>query len=166
MAPEGCAGLLPIPRSPREHDSVAHLQASRVQALAECSGPPQSARQDALGTLHPSLEPVDSSTPRSAPLSRCTLLRHPSFIRAVCVNALVRLCAGGDQRWSTLPRQQWSMGDRFLTVPSGCCHGRASKTAYQVEFRVQVRSKSGWAFVAARFRNNFGAKLTLPGAAN
>ena len=40
MAPEGCAGLLPIPRSPQEHDSVAHLQTSRVQAMAECSGPP------------------------------------------------------------------------------------------------------------------------------
>src|SRR5215469_2319589 len=73
--------------------------------MAERSGPPQSARQDALGTLHPSLEPVDSSTPRSAPLSRCTLLRHPSFVRAVCVDALVRLCAGGDQRWSSLPQQ-------------------------------------------------------------
>src|SRR5262249_2965729 len=60
---------------------------------------------DVLGTLYPSLEPVDSSTPRSAPLSRCTLLRHPSFVRAVCVDAPVRLCAGGDQRWSSLPRQ-------------------------------------------------------------
>ena len=26
-------------------------------------------------------------------------------VRAVCVNALVRICAGGDQRWSSLPRQ-------------------------------------------------------------
>ena len=33
MAPEGCAGLLPIPRSSREHDSVAHLQTSRVYDL-------------------------------------------------------------------------------------------------------------------------------------
>src|ERR1700682_6783283 len=97
MASEGCAGLLPIPCCTRQHDSVAHLQTSRVQAMAECSGPPQSARTDALGTPHPSLEPVDSSTPRSAPLSRCTLLRHSSFVRAVCVDALVRICAGGDQ---------------------------------------------------------------------
>src|SRR6266853_3190157 len=73
--------------------------------MAECSGPPQSTRKDALGTLHPSLAPVDSSTPRSAPLSRCTLLRHSSFVRAVCVDALVRIWAGGDQRWSSLPRQ-------------------------------------------------------------
>ncbi len=80
-----------------EHDSVAHLQTSRVPAMAECSGPPQSARPDAVGTIYASLEPVDSSTPRSAPLSRCTLLRHSSFVRAVCVNALVRICAGGDQ---------------------------------------------------------------------
>jgi hypothetical protein len=39
------------------------------QALAECSDPPQPARPDAVGTFYPSLEPVDSSTPRSAPLS-------------------------------------------------------------------------------------------------
>jgi group II intron reverse transcriptase/maturase len=97
VAPEGRAGLLPIPRCSREHDSVAHLQTSRVPAMAECSGPPQSARTDALGTFYPSPEPVDSSTPRSAPLSRCALLRHSSFVRAVCVDALVRICAGGDQ---------------------------------------------------------------------
>ena len=34
-----------------------------------------------------------------------TLCRHSSLVRAVCVNALVRICAGGDQRWSSLPRQ-------------------------------------------------------------
>jgi hypothetical protein len=66
---------------------------------------PQSARTDAVGTSYPSLEPVDSTTPRSAPLSRRPLLRHSSFVRAVCVDALVRICAGGDQRWSSLPRQ-------------------------------------------------------------
>jgi hypothetical protein len=32
--------------------------------------------------------------PYPAPLSRCTLLRHSSFVRAVCVDALVRICAG------------------------------------------------------------------------
>src|ERR1019366_10581992 len=95
MAPEGCAGISPIPRSSREHDSVAHLQTSRVPAMAECSGPPQPARTDALGTFYPSLEPVESSTPSSAPLSRCTLLRHSSFVRAVCVDALVTDLCGG-----------------------------------------------------------------------
>src|SRR3989475_11554367 len=76
-----------------------------MQAMAECSGPPQSTRKDVLGTFYPSPEPVDSSTPSSAPLSRRTLLRHSSFVRAVCVNAPVRICTGGDQRWSSLPRQ-------------------------------------------------------------
>jgi hypothetical protein len=57
----------------------------------------RSQRANALGTIDPSLEPVDSSTPRSAPLSRCPLLRHSSFLRAVCVDAPVRICAGGDQ---------------------------------------------------------------------
>jgi hypothetical protein len=30
---------------------------------------------------------------------------RPLRVRAVCVNALVRICARGDQRWSSLPRQ-------------------------------------------------------------
>src|SRR5882724_6924980 len=34
-----------------------------------------------------------------------TFRRHSSTVRAVCVNAPVRICAGGDQRWSSLPRQ-------------------------------------------------------------
>src|SRR6267143_790696 len=76
-----------------------------IQAMAECSGPPQSTRKDVLGTFYPSPEPVDSSTPSSAPLSRRTLLRHSSFVRAVCVDAPVRICAGGDQGWSSLPQQ-------------------------------------------------------------
>ena len=32
-------------------------------------------------------------------------LPQTSKVGAVCVNALVRICAGGDQRWSSLPRQ-------------------------------------------------------------
>jgi hypothetical protein len=33
------------------------------------------------------------------------LSRHSSFRRAVCVDAHVRICAGGAQRWASLPRQ-------------------------------------------------------------
>src|ERR1022692_2518926 len=40
-----------------------------------------------------------------------SLSRHPSFRRAVCVDAHVRICAGGDQRWSSLPR---SFGSRSI----------------------------------------------------
>jgi hypothetical protein len=41
-----------------------------------------------------------------------TLLRHSSFVRAVGVDALVRLCAAVDKQWSSLPRQfcQWFDG--------------------------------------------------------
>ena len=48
----------------------------------------------------------------TAALSRQTLRRSPSSsVRAVCVNAHLRICAGGGQRWSSLPRQ--------LTVEGG-----------------------------------------------
>src|SRR5438477_12293014 len=94
VAPEGWAGLLPTPRCSREHDSAAHLQTSRVQAMAECFSPQQSARKDTLGTSCPSLELVDSSTACSASLSRYALLRHSSFVRVACVDAHVRILCG------------------------------------------------------------------------
>ena len=47
---------------------------------------------------HSDLRTMDTTPDSPASLSRCSLLRHSSFIRAVCVNALVRICAGGDQR--------------------------------------------------------------------
>src|ERR1039457_1168747 len=105
MASEGGAGLLPISRCPRELDSVARLLAARLQTVAECFSSSQSTRPGALGAFVPHLVPVDSPTPCSASLSSCPLRRHSSSVRAVCVNALARICAGGDQRWSSLPRQ-------------------------------------------------------------
>ena len=105
MASDGGAGLLPISCCSRELDSVAHLLAARLQAVAEHFGSSQSTRPGALGALVPHLVSVDSPTPCYASLSRCPLRRHSSSVRAVCVNALVRICAGGDQRWSSLPRQ-------------------------------------------------------------
>src|SRR5664280_2733684 len=150
VAPEGRAGLLPIPRCPRQHDSVAHLQTSRVQAMAECSGPPQSARKDVLGTFYPNLEPVDSSTPRSAPLSRCTLLRHSSFVRAVCVDALVRICAGGDQQWLSLPRHNsHAASSKRIAVQS-----KAGPSA-----RPPRRTRSGWQTVNHRELTADGQRL-------
>jgi hypothetical protein len=44
-------------------------------------------------------------------IARCaastSFRRDSSTVRAVCVNAPVRICAGGNQRWSSLPRQQY-----------------------------------------------------------
>src|SRR5713101_3959318 len=101
MASEGGAGLLPIPCCSRELGSVAHLLAARLQAVAERFSSSQSTRPGALGAVVPHLVPVDSPTPRSASLSPCPLRRHSSAVRAVCVNALARICAGGDQQWSS-----------------------------------------------------------------
>ena len=43
------------------------------------------------------LRPVDTHTPNPASLSSRPLQRHPSFIRAVCVDAHVRIRPGGAQ---------------------------------------------------------------------
>jgi hypothetical protein len=105
MAPEGRAGLLPILCCARKHWSVARLQASHMPIVAERSRPSQSTRAGGLGPSQPTAQPVDSAPTRSASLPRQALRRHSSSVRAVCVNAHVRICAGGDQRWSSLPRQ-------------------------------------------------------------
>src|SRR5260370_34779830 len=49
---------------------------------------------------------MDSFSPNLASLPSGSLCRQISKVRAVCVNAPVRICAGGDQRWSSIPRHQ------------------------------------------------------------
>jgi len=83
IAPESCAGPLPIPRCSGQLDSVAHFPPTRLPAVAECPHPSQSTCPGALGSSLSSLDPVDSSTPHSASLSRCPLRRYPSPVRAV-----------------------------------------------------------------------------------
>src|SRR5665213_515733 len=71
-----------------------------------------------MGAIYPSLGKVDSTAPSSTPLSRGALLRHASFVRAVCVNALARICAGGDQRWSSLLRPECKITSFFGGAPA------------------------------------------------
>jgi hypothetical protein len=58
-----------------------------------------------------STSPTQSGKTRVPGIERCAASRQVRFaalseVRAVCVNALVRICAGGDQQWSSLPRQR------------------------------------------------------------
>src|ERR1700720_938714 len=97
MASKGGHWLLPIPCCYREYRSVAHLQTARQSALAKCSRPPQPTRQEGVGVTDSSLQQVDTHTPNPASLPSCPLQRHSSFIRAVCVDAHVRIRPGGAQ---------------------------------------------------------------------
>src|SRR6266702_3390689 len=49
---------------------------------------------------------MDSGTSCPASLSDATLLRESSEVGAVCVNAHVRICAGGGLRRPSLPRRR------------------------------------------------------------
>src|SRR4051812_31303550 len=98
MASEGGHRLLPIPCCSREYRSTAHLQTARKSTLAERSGSSQSTREEEVGVTDSGLQQVDTHTPNLAPVSSCPLLRHPSFIRAVCVDAHVRIRPGGAQQ--------------------------------------------------------------------
>jgi hypothetical protein len=97
MASEGGHWLLPIPCCSREYRSVAYLQTAHQSALAERSGPPQPTRKEEVGVTHSGLQQVDTHTPNPASLSTRPLQRHSSFVRAVCVDAHVRIRPGGAQ---------------------------------------------------------------------
>src|SRR6202035_1818463 len=104
MASEGRHWLLPIPRSARKSATAEHLQAAYQPAVVPGTRKPQAACPQKVGATPSVIRTVDTTSEGPAPTPSGPLLRHPSFIRAVCVNALVRICAGGDQRWSSLLR--------------------------------------------------------------
>src|ERR1035438_3214078 len=104
MASEGRQRLLPIPRCARKSPAAEHLQAAHQPTVVSGTRTPQSACPQKVGGSYSVVRTVDTAPESPAPLSSISLLRHSSFIRAVCVNALVRICAGGDQRWSSLLR--------------------------------------------------------------
>src|SRR6266571_6654086 len=77
---------------------------------------------------------MDSGTSCPASLSDATLLRESSEVGAVCVNAHVRICAGGGLRRPSLPRRRtelvWKCGIRL-----GCKALRLkAKDAGQIDY--------------------------------
>ena len=138
MASEGRQRLLPIPRGARKYPAAEHLQAAHQPAVVSDTRTPQSACTQKVGGSHSVVRPVDTAPESPAPLSSSSLLRHSSFIRAVCVNALVRICAGGDQRWSSLLRQL----DR-LCPTSGCLVNHLGRRSI-FSGRIHCLHKSRW----------------------
>jgi hypothetical protein len=90
-------GLPPLLCSPGKHRPVECLRATSAATVAAHSSPPQPTTRR-VGSVLPDLYAVDSSSTSSASLSYSPLPRHSSKVGAVCVEALVRICAGGDQR--------------------------------------------------------------------
>src|SRR5260370_2356529 len=163
MASHCCAGLLPIPCCARQHDSVAHLSTTCQPAVAECPHTAQSASTGAVGATYSTVEPMGSPTSRPASLSRRTLLRHSSFVRAVCVDALVRICAGGRSAmvvptatWpdlkvrSSLERpQKRCQLNRSGPAPAGDCRlaDRSRWSCNSAAFHIDIKTlqiKNGW----------------------
>ena len=91
------SGLLAIPCRPWQFESAQCLQASTVQVVASGSKSSQPTRRETLAAVKSVAGTLDSIPPSSAPLSSSSLCRQASKVRAVCVNAPVRIC-GGDQR--------------------------------------------------------------------
>src|SRR5215831_6497217 len=113
MATKGCDWLLSLSRCPRKHRSVECLWATIAPLVAAYLVSPQSATC-ALGSAHSNLRSLASSPTRSASLSRRTFSRHSSKVGAVCVEALVRICAGGGQRMIVPTASDDRLGFRIL----------------------------------------------------
>jgi len=64
---------------------------------------------------------VASSPTRSASLSCRAFSRHTSKVGAVCVEALVRICAGGDQGRKTLVANKIVLKSKELTSIALTC---------------------------------------------
>lgn len=111
MATKGCEWLLPLPCGPGKHRPVEYLRTTLAAIVAAPSTPSQSTT-NVVDPDHPDLQAVDSRPTRFASLSYSSFPRHSSKVGAVCVEAPVRFCAGGDQRWSSLPRQEKRKGSR------------------------------------------------------
>jgi len=86
------------------HKTNEVLRATLATVVVAHFTAPQST-PSGVGSAPTDLHAVASSPTRSASLSCSALSRYTSKVGAVCVEALVRICAGGDQRCSSLPRQ-------------------------------------------------------------
>src|SRR5215510_9650346 len=95
MAEESDARVLQLLRGARQHRSAKHLRPTAAAFVAADSEPSQSTWPCRVGSVDPDLSTLDSSTPRSPSLPFRTLRRDPSKVGAVCINVLVRFCAGG-----------------------------------------------------------------------
>ena len=104
VAETGGGGLLPLPRRAGQPVCARAVSRTALPLLAACSTPSQSAAEARLGSTAADLRPMDSSPSYSSSLSRYALRRSYPREEPYAVIPHVRICAGGDQRWSSLPQ--------------------------------------------------------------
>src|SRR4051812_3409905 len=95
MGEEGSFRLLPVPRHSGQFPSAEILWATSPTAVVSHPMPPQSEAGVALESGTTDFQPLDPNPSYPASLSGATFLRYSSEVGAVCVNAPVRICAGG-----------------------------------------------------------------------
>src|ERR1700685_4308757 len=93
MATKGCNRLLPLPCGPGPYRKVECLRTTLAAIVVAHSPPPQSTARG-VGSAPTDLHAMASSSTRPLSLSCSALPRHSSKVGAVCVDALVRICAG------------------------------------------------------------------------
>src|SRR2546427_11659569 len=104
---------------------------------------------------------MDSGTSCPASLSDATLLRESSEVGAVCVNAHVRICAGGGRRRRSLPRRRrelvWKHDSRL-----GCKGLRLkAKHADQIHYVQLGKLAVGKVWVAFSAADASGADISI-----
>src|SRR5438445_7562433 len=104
MAEAGGARLLPIPCGAGQSTQAKPVSQAVAEAVAADVTPSRPEAAADVGAAGPNLHEVDTCTPHPASLSQRALRRsHPRW-EPYAVMPLVRICAGGGQRWSSLPR--------------------------------------------------------------
>ena len=104
VAQAGGIGLLPISCRAGESMAVGAFPLAAGSIVAICTAPPKPEVAGDLEGGRSHLRPVDSCTAHPASLPECAFRRSYPREEPYALAAPVRICAGGGQRWPSLPR--------------------------------------------------------------
>jgi len=104
VAEAGGMGLLPISRRTGKSTAIGAFPLAAGSAVAVCLTPSESEVAGDLERDWPYSRPVDSCAAHLAPVSEYPLRRSYPREEPYAVAPLVRIRAGGGQRWPSLPR--------------------------------------------------------------
>jgi len=101
-----CGGLLPLPRGAHKPETIEQLSRRGLPYLATSPASPQPTIQNELGSFQSDHRPIRSPCPGIASLPGSALQSVTSHLwqEPYAVIPLVRICAGGGPKGSSLPR--------------------------------------------------------------
>ena len=92
-------------RSARQRQKPLVVLQRGALALAEVAEAAQPDRSSGLGEVHPPHQPLLPADPRTTPIAMSPLRRQNPREEPGALAAHAGICAGGEEQWSSLPRQ-------------------------------------------------------------